>query len=122
MALVLLHHAVTGVVDDGEGFTVGIRGGINLALVFIKDLFEVFVVDVLFLEDVSGSEPVFSDVLTEDIDIVLNFIEVCKALLYFVPVFCPTNGLVVEVSDYQALSNIRCKEVWFPGLLVVEFG
>lgn len=119
MTLVLFHHAVTGVVDDGECLTVGLGVVIDLGLVLLEDPFDACVVDVRFREDVSVSKAIFCDVLVKDLDVVQDFWKVSKAFLYGVPgcvLSREADSSIVVITDDQALAKVRGKEVFRLGL------
>ena len=101
------------IVDDGESLSVGINVGIDLALVLLEDSFKAFEIDVRFRENVSLSKAILCYVLTEDLDIILDFIEVCKALLHRVPGLVlshPADSSIVVIANDKALTNIRGEE------------
>ena len=79
-------------------------------MVHRKDLFDVVYAEVSFLNDIEvGIEAVFLDVLAKDLHVLLNFGEVCKALLFRVSVLVSsheTDSRVVDVAKDEALAFI----------------
>ena len=120
MALVVLHHSVSTIVDNYERLFVGVHVAIDLGLIPHHDLFDFGHGEIRLLNDVHVLvEAVLLDVSAENFHILLNFWEVSEAFLFWVSVPVDSHeayGSVVVVAENEAMTFIW-REVGHAGLL-----
>ena len=113
MALVILHHSVTTIVDNYQRLFVGIHVAIDLSLVPHKDLFDFGHAEVLLLNDVHILvESVLLDVSVKNFHVFLDFREVCEAFFFGVTLLVysyEADCSVVVVAKDEALTFVWAK-------------